>query len=151
MLEPSAGLGRLLQALPGVSPFPGSNRQTLVQVVAVEINRDLAEHLRQSGLAGTVVCADFLECTAEQLGGLFDVVLMNPPFADAVDIKHILHAVGMLAPGGRLVAICANGPRQQQILRALIDHRGGAWQDLPADTFKEEGTSVRTALITIPA
>jgi len=38
---------------------------------------------------------------------------MNPPFENGADIKHIQHAMKMLKPGGRLVAICANGPRQQ--------------------------------------
>jgi hypothetical protein len=37
---------------------------------------------------------------------------LNPPFGNADDIKHIMHAWKMLKPGGRLVAICANGPRQ---------------------------------------
>ena len=64
-------------------------------------------------------------------------------------IQHTPQRLRLKAPA--LVAICANGPRQQQILRALIDHRGGPWQDLPADTFKDEGTGVRVALITMQA
>ena len=76
---------------------------------------------------------------------------MNPPFANAEDIKHIRHALHMLKPGGRLVAICANGPRQQEALRPLVDESGGEWEDLPAGTFRESGTNVSTALITIHA
>ena len=37
VLEPSAGTGRLLEAMPGIVPF-GQVRQTALQVVAVEVN-----------------------------------------------------------------------------------------------------------------
>ena len=149
VLEPSAGTGRLLEAFPGIVPF-GQVRQTALQVVAVEVNPALAARLACTGLAGTVRCADFLQCSAaaEDLG-LFDAVLMNPPFAQGADIEHISHALTMLKPGGRLVALCANGPRQNASLRPLVEARGGDWEDLPADTFKEEGTGVRVALITL--
>jgi len=55
----------------------------------------------------------------------------------------------MLKPGGRLVALCANGPRQNASLRPMVEARGGEWEDLPPDIFKEEGTSARVALITM--
>jgi predicted RNA methylase len=149
VLEPSAGTGRLLEALPGIVPF-GLVRQTALQVVAVEVNPVLAAHLACGGLAGVVRCADFLTCRAdvEDLG-LFDVVLMNPPFGQGADIEHITHALTMLKPGGRLVALCANGPRQNTRLRPMVDACGGSWEDLPADSFKDEGTGVRVALITM--
>jgi len=149
ILEPSAGTGRLLEALPGIVPF-GRVRQTALQVVAVEVNPALASRLACSGLAGTVRCADFLQCSADTEDlGMFDAVLMNPPFAQGADIAHIKHALTMLKPGGRLVALCANGPRQNTSLRPMVEARGGEWEDLPADTFKEEGTGVRVALITV--
>ena len=149
VLEPSAGTGRLLEALPGIVPF-GQVRQTALQVVAVEVNAALAARLACSGLAGIVRCADFLTCSAdvEDLG-LFDAVLMNPPFAQGADIAHIIHAMTMLKLGGRLVALCANGPRQNASLRPMVEARGGSWEDLPADSFREEGTGVRVALITM--
>ena len=148
VLEPSAGTGAILQALPGVLPFPG-NRQTACEVVAFEINPTLADGLKQSGLAQTVICADFLDCAA--VAEQFDAVLMNPPFANGDDIQHIIHALTMLKPGGRLVAICANGPRQQAALQPLVAQHGGTWEDLPAGTFKGAGTGVNTALIVLTA
>lgn len=148
VLEPSAGTGALLAVLPGVVPFPGMIRQTACHVVAVEKAQPLAGQLRASGLAHEVHCADFLECN--DLGD-FDTILMNPPFANADDILHIEHALPMLRPGGRLVAICANGPRQQERLRPLVASRGGRWIDLPDGSFAEQGIHVRTALILIPA
>ncbi|HSW27534.1 MAG TPA: DUF3560 domain-containing protein [Burkholderiaceae bacterium] len=146
VLEPSAGTGRLLQALPGVVPF-GAKRQTALDVVAVERNHDLAQLLRGSGLAEDVRCADFLAVQPQELGALFDVVLMNPPFADGADILHIEHAATFLKPGGTLVAVCAGGPRQHDRLRPMVQHYGGSWEPLPAGSFEESGTGVNTVLL----
>lgn len=148
VLEPSAGTGNLLAALPGVMPF-GEKRQTALDVVAVELSRTLADGLARSGLAGQVRCADFLACSDEL--GLFDRVVMNPPFVRGADIAHIRHALRFLRPGGRLVAICANGPRQREALLPLVEDSGGTWEELPEGAFGQAGTSVRTALLTIEA
>lgn len=142
VLEPSAGSGNLLRALPGVVPF-AAMKQTACEVVAVERNMAFKESLVNEGLAQRVVGGDFLACTPEDLGR-FDVILMNPPFANAADIAHIQHARQFLAPGGRLVAICADGPRQRQCLRAL-----GSYEPLPEDSFASVGTNVRTALVVV--
>jgi hypothetical protein len=74
---------------------------------------------------------------------------MNPPFVNGADIQHIKHAVTFLKPGGRLVAICANGPRQQAALKPLAEQSGGYWEDLPAGTFADQGTNVNTAMLVI--
>jgi protein-L-isoaspartate O-methyltransferase len=137
VLEPSAGTGAILAALPNVRPF-GS-------VTAVEINATLAAALEQ--VADETICGDFLEQNGNL--GTFDRVLMNPPFQNGADIKHIQHALKMLKPGGRLVAICANGPRQQTTLKPLAENSGGWYEDLPAGTFASQGTNVNTALLLI--
>mgnify|MGYP001768267444 CR=1 FL=1 len=122
VLEPSAGTGRLLQALP-----------TGCDVTAVEINPALA---RQIGAR----CADFLSLPPV---ADFDRIVMNPPFSNAQDVRHILHARQFLAPGGVLVTLCANGPRQ----RAALQHLATQWHDLPAGSFTSEGTGVNVALL----
>lgn len=132
VLEPSAGTGALLKALP-----EGHRAH------AVEINEALAQDLRERFPHCPVACRDFLEVPARSC--TFDRVVMNPPFQNGADLKHIRHALTFLKPGGRLVAICANGPRQQEALQTVATH----WEDLPADTFKEQGTSVRAALVVI--
>jgi protein-L-isoaspartate O-methyltransferase len=149
VLEPSAGTGRLIAAL--CSTGKSQN------IVAIEINRQLADDLnRRFGCTQTdslqaveVIPGDFLEIDAGSIGK-FDTIVMNPPFASGSDVRHITHALTMLKPGGRLVAICANGPRQQAILRPLAEARGGEWENLPLGTFKDEGTGVNTALVMIP-
>src|SRR4051794_285291 len=72
--------------------------------------------------------------------GKFDRIVMNPPFDHGSDIEHIRHAMKYLKPGGRLVAICANGPRQREAFTDESEH----WEDLPANTFA--GTGVSAAL-----
>lgn len=137
VLEPSAGTGALLKALPCVRPA-GS-------VTAVEIRGPLAHADAIQHNADKVVCADFLSCNGNL--GKFDRIVMNPPFANGADIQHIRHALTFLKPGGRLVAICANGPRQRA---AFMDH-AEHWEDLPEGTFKEQGTNVNTALVVLVA
>lgn len=134
MLEPSAGTGAILTAL-GTrgGPVP----------IAIEINHQLAEQLRQRFPLARVVCRDFLQCNGDL--GTFDRILMNPPFENGIDVKHIEHARSMLAPGGLLVALCANGPRQQAALQPIAEY----WEDLPAGTFA--GTDVRAALLVVRA
>jgi SAM-dependent methyltransferase len=132
VLEPSAGTGGLLDVL-----------ATHAGVIAVEINHALAEALRARYPRCEVRCADFLT-VGEELGQ-FDRVVMNPPFDHGSDIEHIRHAYRMLKPGGRLVAICANGPRQQEVMGEICS----AWIELPAGSFKEQGTSVNAAIVVI--
>lgn len=134
VLEPSGGTGNILRAIKAAAPG--------AELIAVEIKPQLADVIRTAYRVPTH-CRDFLQCNGEI--GTFDRVLMNPPFKNAADIRHIEHAAGMLKPGGRLVAICANGPRQREKLQAIATH----WEDLPAGTFKEAGTNVNTALVVI--
>jgi 16S rRNA G966 N2-methylase RsmD len=146
VLEPSAGTGRLIEAIRDSA----TGFDCLLCVVAVEINAQLVEGLeamRRKTLFATpnnfvIVRGDFLEMVGSDIGAPFDRVLMNPPFHNAADIAHILRARSMLKPGGRVVAICANGPRQQAQLKPLASH----WEELPDGTFAEQGTNVRTVL-----
>lgn len=133
VLEPSAGTGNILKAIP-----PHALK------VAVEINGNLANGLQWIGAAGdyglTIRHGDFME-TANL--GTFDRVVMNPPFVNGQDIAHIKRALTLLKPGGKLVAICANGPRQNDTLQPLSD----SWEVLPAGTFA--GTGVHAVLLTM--
>lgn len=138
VLEPSAGTGRILRAIREITG--GGAVRT-----AVEINSRLCDVLRISEAGAEVYNRDFLQCGPEL--GSFDAVIMNPPFVDASDIKHILHALPMLKPGGRMVAICADGPRQNAQLRPLVEERGGTWEQLPKGTFSESGTEASTVLL----
>ena len=67
------------------------------------------------------------------------------PRPDLIDIRHVEHALAKLRPGGRLVAGVANGPRQRERLLPIAS----AWIDLPAGSFREQGTSVNAAIVVI--
>lgn len=145
ILEPSAGTGNLVAAIREVAKRHGS---TLYELVAVEINNSLAESMKQRrnvecGNDFSVLCADFLTCNGDL--GKFDRIVMNPPFERGADITHIKHAMTFLNPGGVLVAVCANGPKQQAELQPLADQ----WIELEAGAFKESGTMVNAAICII--
>ncbi|MHA1572910.1 MAG: DUF3560 domain-containing protein [Alphaproteobacteria bacterium] len=148
VLEPSAGTGALID--PIAAAFCGFDCGRLVMV---EVNCALAGQLRETRNKWAhanesnfcIENADFLECNGNL--GTFDRIVMNPPFANGADIKHIRHAQKFLKPGGRLVAICANGPRQRAAFMDIAEH----WEDLPAGTFKQAGTNVNTALVVLTA
>jgi SAM-dependent methyltransferase len=117
------------------------------EFIAIEINQKLAERLKTEFPLTDVRCADFLEYTVDDLG-TFDRIIMNPPFHNGADIKHIQHAIKFLKPGGRLVALCANGNRQRHVFK---DNGLVTWEDLPAGSFSEQGTNVNVALLVIDA
>jgi SAM-dependent methyltransferase len=136
VLEPSAGLGRLLDALQPFAP---------AEVVAVETAPQLAAELfRQDRPAVRLLQRDFLTCTPAELG-TFDAVAMNPPFHLRVDIRHTLHALTFLRPGGTLAGLCMDTHHRAVTLRPLCDH----WQPIPAGAFRTEGTSVPTVIFRI--
>lgn len=141
VLEPSAGTGALLAAVP------------VADVVCVEISQSLADALRR--IATDVHCADFLSLTPDNIG-TFDRVIMNPPFTKQADIRHVIHAAKFLKPGGRLVAIMSAGVtfRTSELSREfhqLVCDRRGTIVDLPEGSFAEAGTAVRAVLVTLDA
>jgi len=135
VLEPSAGTGNLVQAVvdAGID----------TEILAYEINGALVQKLagRWPSYRVQVRRADFLEVTDHQ--GCYPKILMNPPFINGADIKHIEHARTFLRPGGVLVGICAGGPRQREKYGNYIV------QELPPGTF--EGTGVTSLIIRIEA
>ena len=146
VLEPNAGTGHIVAAIKEAAPH--------AHVDMVEINPDLCTFLAgKFGLVGSEIGpCDFLEveapiCPDSESG--FDRIVMNPPFKDAADIKHIQHALTFLKPDGKLVAFCADGPRQTAVLKPLVLSRGGTWEPLPREAF-EDVASVKAVLLSIP-
>lgn len=143
-LEPSAGTGALVDAVLAREP---SARPYLVEInsrlAAVLADKYTPPEDAAAGICRNVIEGDFVEAWASL--GSYDRILMNPPFGDAADIEHIELAAKMLRPGGRLVALCAAGPRQHAQLRPLASH----WEELPEGSFRQQGTDVRAALLVI--
>lgn len=139
ILEPSAGLGRLYHAIR--RRWPDSPAVLVEQ--SPQCCRELY-YATEGDRDARLIQGDFLQQTAETLGGQFDTIVMNPPFCRGTDRKHIAHALTLLAPGGALAAICAASERNK---RFAVDN-GGRWQPLPSGSFRSEGTNVETAFVT---
>jgi hypothetical protein len=142
VLEPSAGRGALVNVI--------SQRAV---VDAIEQHEPFVKELVDTGHCRSVAAGDFLAIRPE--GPLYDRVVMNPPFGKQADIRHVLHALQFVKPGGRLVSVMANGVgfrsnRDTVAFRLRVEDAGGYFDLLPDDAFKESGTGVRTVLCVIP-
>ncbi len=133
VLEPSAGRGAIAKVINARQPR---------SLTMFELSPDHFKALASLEI-GSAFVGDFLKESCSPM--TFEGIVMNPPFSRGQDVAHIKHAVGMLADGGRLVAICADGPRQHGELYHLADK----WLPLPAGTFSESGTEVRTVMLRI--
>lgn len=137
LLEPSAGLGRLVNACRGICPL---------DVVAVEESPDCARELYALGDGVRILQRDFLSVSPEEIEPV-DRVVMNPPFKMRRDIKHIQHALKFLKPGGKLIALCLSTHHREAAFMGQAD----SWEVIPAGTFRGEGTGVETILFSITA
>jgi hypothetical protein len=194
ILEPSAGLGALVDAILARMGTHIVGRTLDV----VEHNASFCEHLRAkyAGLGGrlveesreryggvdeayiaaraaeceafavNVIEADFLKYTADQP---YQLIVMNPPFnadgQDNVYIQHIMHAWGMLADDGLLVAVTPTGwqfgevsresrfwtinpPQSKADFKRFVMEYGGH-AVVEAGAFKESGTGSRVGLVVL--
>lgn len=148
ILEPSAGLGRLLDALASSpSPQVPSSPSPPLAVTAIEIAPNLcAELFRQHRPGVKLMQRDFLTVFPEETGH-FDAIVMNPPFHLRSDIRHIEHALAFLRKGGTLAALCMDTQHRHLTLR----HQSATWHEVPAGTFRAEGTQVPCIHLTITA
>lgn len=161
VLEPSAGDGALIKA--ALAAASTDSLTTLIRFVAVEIDpaaihalralgsRMVADHFHADTL--DIRLGDFLTMTRGGLIGdrYFDTIIMNPPFENGADLKHIGHAYSMLRPGGRLVSICADGPRQRDHFASFGFGNSvvSSYKPLPEGSFKDAGTMVNTAIVVL--
>lgn len=140
VLEPSAGKGAIAYAIAEIAK---PDCYELMEANFAALAGDM--HL------SSVTRADFLTVTPERK---YDRVVMNPPFARQADIKHVMHALKFLKPGGKLVAIMSaavtfRSDRLTNEFRALVEERDGQITPLPDGAFKESGTMVRTVIVTL--
>jgi predicted RNA methylase len=141
VLEPSAGAGAIADGVREAEPA--------ARLTCLEINPRLCELLTLKGHAPAL--RDFTETTPL---GVFDRVVMNPPFERGQDVDHVRLAFDCLKPGGRLVAIMApayqyNSTRKFSDFRAWLAPLDHWVEQIDAGAFKESGTGVATVLLTI--
>ncbi len=119
VIEPNAGTGNIVAAVMRACP-------TAV-VSCVEL---LENHQRILAAAGHVLIGtDFLKLDPASVDP-FDAAIMNPPFGNSGDVKHVLHAVRFVRPAGHLAAIISPGIEHRAttpyiVLRRWVDRHGG--------------------------
>ncbi len=154
ILEPSAGTGNLARAcIPKYDQPWDQERYRADHIVdCIEIQPHLIPDLKAMNL-GRVFTADFLDIQPATTG-LYDLIVMNPPFDRERDIDHVMHALDFLTPTGTLIAIMSSGTefrstRKAVAFRELMEKMGADWRDLPPGSFSSVGTNVNTGYITV--
>lgn len=161
VLEPSAGHGALIRAMAAACVIDGPD----VVLTAVELDPKKEARLREmvggdSHVARRLVIGDFLSMTPDDANslGLFDRIIMNPPFTRGQDMAHVRHAFQFLKPGGSMVAILSpafeyRSDNASKLFRDWLHLRQSAdyaaWGPLPDGSFKSSGTNVRTVMMVL--
>jgi predicted RNA methylase len=146
-LEPSAGTGRIVDALLAVGAHVtalewDATRRTVLRTRSVE-NDQLTVSIAE----------DFMFWGIEPDGG-FDRVVMNPPFCKVGGgdhLDHVRRAFGMLGPSGVLVSVMPASvafrrDRRYAEFRAWCEEHGTI-DPLPEGSFKASGTGVNTVVV----
>lgn len=154
VLEPSAGLGHLAEAVMRAQPH--------CNVHCIEIMHKAAEVLMLKGfkVIGRDVmqddwfCGQVFPATAQ----LYDRIVMNPVFERGQDGEQVQRVFSRLKPGGILVALTSTGPfyrsdNKSQAFRAFceandaetIDVEAGAFTGV--DAFKQTGVPTKIVII----
>lgn len=149
VLDPSAGDGALLALFMRsnqASIGNNSKREAGRNVFAIEIDQDLRYVLNGKGVS--VIGTDFLSFYEPQK---FDVIVMNPPFNDGD--SHVIHAWGLLADEGELVAILNRETidnvfsKERRLLSSLIEQHGSVERLGQAFSDAKRKTNVETVLV----
>lgn len=148
VLEPSAGHGAIADALRTADSTTVDGGLANPTIDVVEINPELQQQLIRKGYP--IVGRDFLTFHP---GGLYDRIVMNPPFEDSQDATHVMHAYDLLKPGGRIAAIMSEGPffrqyKRDAAFREWLDKRDHHTSKLPPAKFGRSG-EISTRLVTI--
>lgn len=138
VLEPSAGSGRLIDAVKETEPN--------AKIEAVEMSSKLRELLNARG--DNVVEHDFMDLGKDKL---YDRILMNPPFSNSLDIEHVMKAYEHLKPGGKLIAIMGEGAffrsdKKASGFREWLDEVNGTSEKLPEGSFNHNDMVQRTGV-----
>jgi len=132
ILEPSAGLGHIADQL---------RNKGAKNLTCIEINRGLSEVLEAKG--HKVINEDFLEHS-----GNYDKIIMNPPFENLQDIKHVKHAYSLLNNGGILVSTMADNKHRTPDFIDFIN-KNGWYEENPKNSFINSFNSTGVNTITV--
>jgi len=132
VLEPSAGVGALIDHLP---------HEYRDNVTCFEVAKLHCDILRKKGFT-KVYCDDFLSL-GKSTSQKWDVILMNPPFSDGRAMEHLKTAMSLLKEGGRLFAILPASVRN----KVLASNCRVEYSDTLNNAFP--GVSVSVVLVSL--
>lgn len=137
-LEPSAGVGSIAQYVPNDA-----------YLVCNEIS-ELHCKILKTRWAGSKECSsrafvneDFLVFARNHAGEGFDRIVMNPPFSEGRWEAHLEAAAGLLASGGRLVAILPSSAKGKELVSGFKHEYGEVLDN------KFAGASISVVLLTL--
>lgn len=145
VLEPSAGQGAIVKA---INRYVGLSDHPVFCYELMDINLTFLQKIPTA----KILDCDFLKCEEDTI--TFDRIVANPPFSKNQDIDHIRKMYDRLSPGGRLVSIASthwmhsSNKKEKQFYQWLED-LGADIEEIQEGAFKESGTMVKTAIITI--
>ncbi|MDT0135705.1 MULTISPECIES: DUF4942 domain-containing protein [Providencia] len=133
VIDPSAGFGDLIDSLP-------RNAAT----TTIEIHSLAAAVLRAKGF--NTIHGDFLTQHPASVG-LFDRVIMNPPYSEGRWVKHVTHALNFIKPGGKLVAVLPASAPQSTSMTNI----GGGYDVSFSKEYPQafEGTFVNVVIMVV--
>lgn len=151
VLEPSAGTGAL------VAPLLAKG----ARVDAIEIHPDRVRRLEAMQATAptdalTVTQANFLDRPPI---AIYNLVVMNPPFAGTHYMDHVRHGWEFVKPGGMLLAILPASAEVNETPKHLMFQRwieaeqayygsyDCGWRDLPMESFAASGTRIATVTL----
>lgn len=145
VLEPSAGIGSLVDAVKVRLLNTIPEKVETVVLKCVESNSELAEVLRCKQYH--TACEDFMGLPIP--GNAADRIIMNPPFEDGQDRKHVMKAYEHLTPGGVLVALLSPGSfvnkGTEGFVKWFTDRHGHAIQDATGETVRRNAFNAADA------
>ncbi len=139
VLEPSGGQGAIVKELIEA----GASGVTSVEIDP-EAFMELQGTMAPKGVELSFYNEDFLQSKFRP--GDFDRVVMNPPFTNNQDVKHVAHALTFLREGGILVAIMWPNTHRRQFTELVASYRHTI-EEVPAGTF--DHTDTPTLILTI--
>lgn len=145
LLEPSAGDGSLLNALP-------KDRQ--YDLTVIEPDESCVAKLKKQGYSPLKQDFVYVAENLLELGQTFDYILMNPPFAGRRDIMHTMLAYRLLSPGGTMVAIVSENAMyykdyETEKFNKWISEVGAVIHPTKEGSFYESGTMIDVVILEI--
>ncbi len=141
VLEPSAGQGAIIKAIQRHLP------KSVDYCELMPINQTFLKKIPNT----TFIAEDFLTMKGK---GLYDRIVMNPPFSGNQDILHVRAAYELLKKGGRLVSITSThyklstNKKETEFMNWLKEVKADV-RLIEAGAFKQSGTGISTIMLII--